>query len=188
MSAEAVPTGPPPGDWTIADVDALPERDGVRYELVDGVPRMMTPPRWDHQDALLELHLALRTSAPSGFHAVQGLGVIVAEDQRPIPDLVVVRSEDRTLSNVPAELVVLAAEIVSRSSRTDDRFRKPGLYAQVGIAATCGPSWTHSTSSLTSSARTGSMRRSEVGRAEPGEVLKLTEPFPITVDPAALVR
>ena len=28
----------------------------------------------------------------------------------------------------------------------------------------------------------------EVGRAEPGEVLKLTEPFPITIDPAALVR
>ena len=28
----------------------------------------------------------------------------------------------------------------------------------------------------------------EVGRAEPGEVLKLTEPFPITIDPAALTR
>jgi hypothetical protein len=44
MSAEAVPAGPPLGDWAIVDVDALPERDGVRYELVDAVPRLMTPP------------------------------------------------------------------------------------------------------------------------------------------------
>ena len=72
MTAEAIPSGPPPGEWTIADVDALPDRDGVRYELVDGVPRMMTPPRWEHQDALLELHLALRTlrrQASTSFRA-----------------------------------------------------------------------------------------------------------------------
>jgi Putative restriction endonuclease len=63
MSAEpidyrAVPTKPPPEGWTVADVDALPDRDGVRYELVDGVPKVMTPPCGDHQDALLELHMA----------------------------------------------------------------------------------------------------------------------------------
>jgi Uma2 family endonuclease len=134
MSAEAVPTAPLPEGWTIADIDALPERDGVRYELVDGVPKVMSPPRGEHQDALLELHLALRASAPPGFHVVQGLGVVLADDQRPIPDLIVVRGErPRTLSNVPAELVVLAAEVVSRSSRSDDRFRKPALYAQAGI-------------------------------------------------------
>ena len=147
---------------------------------------MMTPPRWEHQDALLELHLAVRASAPAGFHVVQGLGVIVAEHERPIPDLVVVRSGDRTLSNVPAELVVLAAEIVFRSSRTDDRFRKPGLYAQAGIphylrveldpphvvAYRLGADGVYE----------------EAGRAEPGQVLTLTEPFPITIDPAALVR
>lgn len=181
----ALPAGPRPGDWTIADVDALPERDGVRYELVDGVPRMMTPPRWEHQDALLHLHLALRASAPAGLHVVQGLGVVVSENERPIPDLVVIRSGDRTLSNVPAELVVVAAEIVSRSSRTDDRFRKPGLYAQAGItcylrveldpphvvAYLLGPDGVYE----------------EAGRAEPGEVLELAEPFPITIEPAALI-
>jgi Uma2 family endonuclease len=191
MSAEpidvgAVPAGPPPGDWTIADVDALPDRDGVRYELVDGVPRMMTPPRWEHQDALLELHLALRTSAPAGYHVVQGLGVIVAEDQRPIPDLVVVRSGDRALSNVPAELVVLAAEIVSRSSRSDDRFRKPGLYAQAGIR--CYLRVELDPAHVVAYRLGTDGVYEEADRAEPGEVLKLTEPFPIAIDPAALVR
>ena len=187
MGAEAVPTAPPPEGWTIADVDALPDRDGVRYELVDGVPRVMTPPRGEHQDALLELHLALRETAPPGLHVVQGLGVILADDERPIPDLIVVRGErPRTLSNVPAERVVLGAEVVSRSSRSDDRFRKPAVYAQAGItcylrveldpvhvvAYLLGPDGVYE----------------EVGRAEPGEILTLTEPFPITIDPAALVR
>jgi len=64
--------------------------------------------------------------------------------------------------------------------------RKPGLYAQVGIACylrveldpphvvayLLGPDGVYE----------------EVGRAEPGEVLKLTEPFPISIDPTALVR
>jgi hypothetical protein len=75
------PTVPPQEGWTVADVDALPDRDGVRYELVDGVPHVMTPPRMEHQEALLELHLALRATAPPDLRVVQGLGVVLAEDQ-----------------------------------------------------------------------------------------------------------
>jgi Uma2 family endonuclease len=186
MSAEAVPTAPPPEGWTIADVDALPGRDGVRYELVDGVPHVMTPPRMEHQEALLELHLALRESVPPGLRVVQGLGVVLAEDQRPIPDLVVVRTADRTLSNVPAELVALAAEIVSRSSRSDDRFRKPALYAQAGIP--CYLRVELDPPHVVAYRIGADGLYEEAGRAEPGEVLTLAEPFPITVDPAALVR
>jgi Uma2 family endonuclease len=145
-----------------------------------------TPPPWKHQDALLELHLALRASAPAGFHVVQGLGVIVADDRRPIPDLVVVRPGDRTLSNVPAELVVVAAEVVSRSSRTDDRFRKPGLYAQAGIP--CYLRVELDPLHIVAYRPGDDGVYEEAGRAEPDEVLKLTEPFPITIDPAALVR
>ena len=138
MSAEPIdfgtaPTVPAQEGWTVADVDALPDRDGVRYELVDGVPHVMTPPRIEHQNALLELHLALRVTAPPGLRVVQGVGVRLAEDQRPIPDLVVIRTADRTLFNIPADDVVVAAEVVSPSSRSDDRFRKPALYAQAGI-------------------------------------------------------
>lgn len=112
--------------------------------------------------------------------------MIVAEDQRPIPDLVVVRSGDRTLSNVPAESVVLAAEIVSRSSRSDDRFRKPGLYAQADIPCYLRVELDPPHVVAYHLGTDGVYE--EVGRAEPGEVLKLTEPFPITIDPAALVR
>jgi Uma2 family endonuclease len=187
MTAEVVPTGPAPEGWTIADVDALPDRDGVRYELVDGVPRVMTPPRGEHQDALLELHLALRETAPPGLHVVQRLGVILADDERPIPDLIVVRGErPRTLSNVPAERVVLAAEVVSRSSRSDDRFRKPAVYAQAGIP--CYLRVELDPPHVVAHRLGADGVYEQAGRAEVGEVLTLTEPFPITIDPAALVR
>ena len=191
MSAEpidfaVVPVAPSPEGWTIADVDALPDRDGVRYELVDGVPHVMTPPRIGHQNALLEVHLAIRATLPPGLRVVQGVGVVLAPDQRPIPDLVVIRSTDVTLSNVPAEDVVLAAEVVSRSSRSNDRFRKPALYAQAGIP--CYLRVELDPLHIVAYRLGADGVYEEVGRAEPPEVLKLTEPFPITIDPAALVR
>jgi hypothetical protein len=109
MSAEPIdfgtaPTAPPPEGWTVADVDALPDRDGVRYELVDGVPKVMTPGRGRHQTAARRLANALEATARVAF-----------------------------------------------------RIDVDGIYE-------------------------------EVGRAEPGQVLRLDAPFPITLDPAALVR
>ena len=181
-----VPTAPPPEGWTVADVDALPEHDGMRYELVDGVPEVMTPPRIEHQHALLELHLALRSTVPVDLHVVQGIGVVLAADQRPIPDLVVVRPSDRSLCNVPAEQVVLAAEVVAPSTRSNDRFRKPALYAAAGIP--CYLRVELDPVHVMAYRLDAEGIYVEVGRAEPGEVLKLTEPFPITIDPAALTR
>ena len=110
MSAEPIDFGPcrplRPEGWTVADVDALPDRDGVRYELVDGVPHVMTPPRGRAPGrAARELHLALRATAPPDCGSSQGVGVVLAEDQRPIPDVVVLRHGglDTELSNFPAD-------------------------------------------------------------------------------------
>jgi Uma2 family endonuclease len=191
MSADPIdfgtaPTVPPQEGWTVADVDALPDRDGVRYELVDGVPHVMTPPRMEHQEALLELHLALRATAPPDLRIVQGLGVVLADDQRPIPDLVVVRTADRTLFNVPADEVVVVAEVVSRSSRSTDRFSKPALYARGGIP--CYLRVELDPPHVVAYRLGADGVYTEVGRAEPGRVLTLAEPFMITIDPAALVR
>jgi Uma2 family endonuclease len=188
MTAEAVPTGPPPGDWTIADVDALPERDGVRYELVDGVVAMMTPARGRHQTACRRLANVLEATAPPGFAVFEGVGVVLAPDQRPIPDVVVLRgtSLDTELFNFPADLVVLAVEVVSPSTRSDDRFRKPGLYAQAGIP--CYLRVELDPVHVVAYRLGTDGVYEDAGRAEPGEILTLTEPFPITIDPAGLVR
>jgi Uma2 family endonuclease len=80
----------------------------------------------------------------------------------------------------------LAAEVVSRSSRSNDRFRKPALYAQAGIP--CYLRVELDPLHVVAYRRGADGVYEEVGRAEPPEVLKLTDPFPITIDPAALVR
>ena len=132
MASDAVPLAPPPTGWTVADVDALPDT-GVRYELVDGVPRIMTPPKLKHQQARRRLANLLEQEAPRISWSPSRSGVILAPDQRPVPDVAIIRgfeSISGELSNFPADRVVLVAEVVSRSTRSEDRFRKPGLYAQ----------------------------------------------------------
>jgi hypothetical protein len=129
MTAEAVPLAPAPEGWTIADVDALPE-NGLRYELVDGVPRVVTPPKIKHQRACKRVDAALEAS--------------------------------------------------------DDRFRKPAQYAQAGIPTylRIGLDPPH----IVAYGIGEDGLHVEIGRAEPGRLLHLTEPFPVTLDPAALLR
>ncbi|MGH3614571.1 MAG: Uma2 family endonuclease [Pseudonocardia sp.] len=187
MTAEAVPLAPAPEGWTIEDVDALPDT-GLRYELVDGVPRVMTPPKLKHQRALHRLHNELENAAPPGLFVAQGVGVILAPDQRPIPDLVVIRGSepDDELSNFPAVEVLLAAEIVSRSSRSDDRFRKPAQYAQAGI-----PFYLRvelDPPHLVAYRIGADGLYVECAEAEPGKLFTLSEPFPVSFDPAVLLR
>lgn len=182
---ETVPLAPSPQGWTIADVDALPE-NGLRYELVDGVPRVMSPPTLKHQRALRRLGNVLDDAAGAGLTVVSGVGVVLATDQRPIPDLVVVRDTDPETSNVPAAQVVLVAEVVSASSWSDDRFRKPGIYAQAGIPVFLRVEL--DPPHVVSYRLGADGRYEESGRAEPGRPLSLSEPFPVAVDPAMLLR
>ncbi len=185
MTAEAVPLAPSPEGWTIADVDALPE-NGLLYELVDGVPRVMTPPKLKHQQAQRRVVNKLEDAASPGFVVAECIGVILADDQRPIPDFVVIDINDEELSNVPVEHVRLAGEVVSRSSRSDDRFRKPAQYAQAGIPVFLRIELDPPHIVAYGIGEDGLYV--EVGRAEPRQVLRLTEPFPVTLDPAALLR
>jgi Uma2 family endonuclease len=100
VTAEAVPLAPSPEGWTIADLDALPE-NGLRYELVDGVPRVMTPAKLKHQQAQRRVTNALEDAAPVGLVVAECLGVILADDQLPIPDFLVIDIDDGELHNVP---------------------------------------------------------------------------------------
>lgn len=187
MTAEAVPIAQIPEGWTIEDVDALPE-DGTRWELVDGVPRAMPPARMRHQQAQRRLANALEAAAPAGLLVVECVGVILASDQRPIPDLVVIRDsgDDEETYNFPAEQVVLVAEIVSRSSRSDDRFRKPAQYALAGIP--CYLRVELEQPHVVAYRIGADGMYVEVASAEPGQTLALDEPFPVSFDPAVLLR
>ena len=114
--------------------------------------------------------------------------MVLAPDQRPIPDVVVLRDTDldADLFNFPVDVVVAAVEVVSPSTRSDDRFRKPALYAQAGIP--CYLRVELDPVHVVAYRLDAEGIYAEAGRAEPGEVLKLTEPFPITIDPTTLTR
>jgi Uma2 family endonuclease len=186
VSAEAVPTLPPPQGWTVDDIDRLPESD-IRYELVDGVPWVTPPPAHEHQTAARRLANLLEYVSPGDdFHIVEAVGVIIAQDQRPIPDVLVLRHVTPGTNNFPAEYVALVAEVVSPSTRSHDRFRKPALYAQAGI-----PSYLRvelDPLHVVAYRLDPEGVYTEYARAAAGETVHLDLPFPISFDPAALLR
>jgi Uma2 family endonuclease len=125
---------PPGRRWTyeqVKDLD-LP----FDFELVDGeiVPRGMTS-YW-HNTVRDELYSELRDARRAPFKAATEQCVLIDEYNPPKPDVVVF---DKTgldvfsLECLPVASVTLAVEVVSPGSRSDDRFRKPGLYAEAGI-------------------------------------------------------
>ncbi|MEU8886649.1 Uma2 family endonuclease [Streptomyces sp. NPDC048442] len=146
MAAEVAPTPkweratpenwmyPPESGWTYAQVEEL----GLPFDwdLVDGtiVPRGMTN-QW-HDMVRDGIGFALRQGRVQPYMVNVERCVLLGERNAPKPDVIVYdhRGLDPiTLGCVPIEKVVLAVEVVSDGSRTDDRFRKPGMYADAGV-------------------------------------------------------
>lgn len=126
---------------TIADLDAFPDDDGNRYELIEGVLYVSTAPGLPHQLVLqnlqLELGLFLREN-PIGV-IVPGPGTILSNYDAVIPDVVIIRNE--RWDNVTSEQRVTAApdivvEILSpgAENRRRDLQLKRKLYAKYGVA------------------------------------------------------
>nr|WP_246349940.1 Uma2 family endonuclease [Nocardia barduliensis] len=110
----------------------MPE-DGLRYEVLNGQLIVDAAPKPRHQWLIQCLVRALADRAPSGCLVVEGVGVLI-DDDRPIPDLVVVNgSVDRHERGIPAAQVQLMVEVVSKSTTLQDRMVKPVVYAAAGI-------------------------------------------------------
>jgi Uma2 family endonuclease len=125
---------------TIADWDAMPYRDGNRYEIIEGELFVSCSPGLTHERVLINLILLignfLKTS-PVG-EVVANVGVILSDVSGVIPDLVVFLNEQRDtiISNDrlkgPPALVI---EILSPGSVNiqRDRVTKLQLYAKHGV-------------------------------------------------------
>lgn len=111
------------------EYDALPENP--RRELVDGVIRMMATPSFRHQEVVDALKLQLRMNCPAHLRVSREQEIRFDERLRRNPDLLVLHAQavspDRTRYS-PHE-VVLAIEVVSPGSETQDRREKPYQYA-----------------------------------------------------------
>jgi Uma2 family endonuclease len=125
---------------TVADLDAFPEDDGNRYELIDGELFVSRAPGIPHQRVLHNLQLefgAYLTANPVGI-LVPGAGAIFSDYDAVIPDLAFVRHE-RWHKVVTGEkftgAIDLVGEILSPGSqnRQRDLSAKRKLYGKYGV-------------------------------------------------------
>ena len=52
---------PTTNHWTSKDLEALPQKEGTRYEIIDGESHVSTLPSWHHQYTCSHLTEALST-------------------------------------------------------------------------------------------------------------------------------
>jgi Uma2 family endonuclease len=122
----------PPGGFTVDDLDTWPESH-VRYELTDGALTVSPSPNNLHQVLAAALCIHFDRTAPEPLVASQAVEIRFTRRTTRIPDVLVVESEEPGRHwFAPAE-VVLAVEIESPGSITDDRVTKPAIYARHGI-------------------------------------------------------
>lgn len=125
---------------TVADLDAFPDDDGKRYELIEGELFVSCAPGLPHQLVLsnLQLHVGKYLEINPVGLIVPGPGAVFSNFDAVIPDLVFV-SNDRWDSIVGNDRFVaapdLVIEIVSPGSenRARDLKAKRKLYGKYGV-------------------------------------------------------
>ncbi|QUX23675.1 Uma2 family endonuclease [Nocardiopsis sp. MT53] len=126
---------PPPGGFTAEDLDRIPDLP-PHTELIDGSLVLVSPQKLFHMLVMDVLRDGLKATVPDHLKVAWEFSVVLAERQRPEPDVLVVRKEafarlEQTW--FPPEAVELVVEVVSPESVDRDRERKPQLYAKAGI-------------------------------------------------------
>ena len=124
--------------------DLMEWDDGIRYELYDGIPVAMASPSDVHQLISVEL---LRQFANflvgkpcKVFHAPFDVRLFDTDDDKPEdskyvlqPDLMVVCDKSKVDRHGIHGAPDLVVEILSPSTRGNDRLRKYNLYQQAGV-------------------------------------------------------
>lgn len=179
-----LPLMPTAGDWTVDDLDRMPE-DDLRYELIGGLLCVSPVPTRLHQRAVLQLTVGLRNLCPDGMQVLLG-----PLDYRPdpannaCPDALVVRNEEVAEKNItrPPQLAV---EVLGDAGRIKDSELKRELYERTGVASF----WVvdPDVPSLVAYDLVDGVY-AEVARGTGPNPVSLTRPFPVTIVPAALVE
>lgn len=139
VRASHVP-GPRQGGWTYDDYVRLPEDEGFRYEIIDGVLYMAPAPTPEHERVVISIGARLFAAIEeTGLGRVYSSPDIAAGSSTLRPDAAVVLkgrlqivAKQRLVG--PPDLVV---EIASPSTAAYDRDPvegKRGAYARIGVA------------------------------------------------------
>ncbi|MFF0541245.1 Uma2 family endonuclease [Nocardia thailandica] len=180
--------------WTAADLDDMPE-DGLRYEVLNGQLVVNAAPKPRHQLLIQRLVRVLVDAAPADSLVLDGVGVLVGDDE-PIPDIVVATGAvDLDARGVPVDQVHLVVEVVSRSTTMTDRVVKPIMYSAAGIASY----WRFEINPFTGQLPGETLpvlfayrlgpdgTYEQTHRLAADDTTELRTPFPVTIAPAALL-
>jgi Uma2 family endonuclease len=178
MPADTFPQHP--DNWTLEEVLALPEDQGSRVELVDGMVVVSPAPTSKHQRLLRRMLRAWDDAMPPDCEALPGVNVVLNSVRLLIPDLVVVTEPDADTVYYKGTEVLMAVEIHSPSTRAFDRALKRQLFADAGIPflVFVDPA-TAPVSAVCYELDDGEYRESSC--SDNGR-LTLSRPFPMTVD------
>jgi Uma2 family endonuclease len=115
------------------DLQAIPDEAHHHYELIEGQILMSPSPDLRHQRSVFNLAIALRAAVSPDLEVVLSPFDFVPEPGTSLqPDVRVIRrgtAEQKRTIKAP----VLAAEVLSPSSRTTDLTTKRALYARFGV-------------------------------------------------------
>ena len=127
--------------YTSADLERLPDVEGVRYEIIDGELHVSKQPSWHHQYATNRVGVALDVWSEATGHGVTlpAPGVIFAADDDVAPDVVwISRERLATLQDEAGHLrgaPELVVEVLSPGPANErrDRELKLQLYSRQGV-------------------------------------------------------
>jgi len=127
----SITINPPAGPWTVDDLAGLPDT-GCRVEIHEGNLLLMSPASLWHTRVMRRIAAAL---AAQNLAAEIEVGVKQSGRNFRIADVGVFHrpQSDPHQSFWAAEDLALVIEVVSDSSKVDDRMTKPRWYAEVGI-------------------------------------------------------
>ncbi|WP_052422602.1 Uma2 family endonuclease [Nonomuraea candida] len=179
-----LPSGRP---FTIDDLLEFPD-DGNRYELFNGSLLVSPAPTVLHQLAISNVMFALRSAAPPDLVALTAVNLRVSEKDYYIPDVVVVPRSAlriRQLMFAPQDML-LAVEVGSPSTKMLDEDLKAKAYEKAKVPVYWrieldeGPVlYVHELN--------GDTYEPPVAH-KAGTTVKLTKPFPVSIDPSQFVE
>jgi Uma2 family endonuclease len=127
--------------WTSADLDAFPDNDGKRYEIIDGELYVAKQPHFHHQVTCSNTNgiLFVWNSRVGAGVLSEAPGLIFSDDNDVAPDLVWISHERLATALWPDGKLHAAPELVievlspGTSNERRDREAKLNLYARRGV-------------------------------------------------------
>lgn len=168
---------------TRADLVELPDDDGHRYELIDGVLLVSPGPRHGHQVVVGNLHVLLRGACPPDLQVILApFAVALAEDTEVQPDLLVAPRSQFTETELPGP-PLLAVEVLSPSTRRVDLLLKRDRLEAAGV-----PSYwlVDPDEPAVTVLELQEGRYAQVAHVAGEQACEVSRPFPLALTPARL--